>query len=167
MCGPILGLVGGVMSGIAGAMGAQSQAAEYAQAAENHKAQAALERRQASIERTAGSYKAVKQQETVDRVLGSQRAAIGGSGISLSSGTAEDVISETAEEGAMDVAAIRWNSSLSGENQMYQSRISDMSAFGASQASKRAAKAAPLAFLTPVVGAVAKFGESAFGAMGG
>lgn len=148
MCMAAIGILGGVISGL----GAMQQANA---AAASHKANADMERRQAAIERTAGSFKAQRQQDQVDRVAGQQRAAIGGSGISLTSGSAEDIVSETAEEGALDVAAIRWNSGLAGDNYTYKSKISDMNA-------KSAKSSAPLAFITPVIGSVARY-QSSFG----
>lgn len=147
MCLPtaVFGLIGSVVSGIGGAMQAQQQAA-------NHQAQAALQRRQAAIETEAGSYKAKQQQGQVDRALGQQRAAMAASGLALS-GTPGDIIAESAAEGALDVAAIRWNSDLASENLRYEAKISDQNA-------KSAKSAAGISFITPIIGGVARFGES-------
>lgn len=147
MCLPIpaLGIIGGIVSGIGGAMQAQQQAA-------NHRAQASLQRRQAALETEAASYKAKRQQGEVDRVLGRQRAQIAGSGLALA-GTPADIISESAAEGALDIAAIRWNSNLAADNLRYEAKISDQNA-------RNARSSAPIAFLTPVLGSVARFGES-------
>ena len=142
---PIFGLIGSVVSGI----GAMQQAKA---AAASEQAQADARRRQALIDQDSGAYKAQQQQRQVDRVLGKQRAGFLSSGISLS-GSATDVIEESAMEGALDVAAIRWISQVSADNERYNAKINDMNA-------KNAKASAPIAFLTPVLSGVAKFGES-------
>ena len=151
MCIAALGLIGSVVSGIGAAMGAQAQAA-------SHKAAAQAQRRQADIERMSGSYKAQRQQEQVDRVTGQQRAAYASGGIALTGGAA-DTIQDSAAEGALDVAAIRWGSTMQSQTHLHNAAVEDMNA-------KSAQRAAPIAFLTPVIGGFAKFGSS-FGSMGG
>lgn len=145
MCVAVLSLIGGVISGI----GAMQQAKA---AAASEQAQAEARRRQALIDQDSGAYKAQQQQRQVDRVLGKQRAGFLSSGISLS-GSATDVIEESAMEGALDVAAIRWNSQVSADNERYNAKINDMNA-------KNARASAPIAFLAPVLSGVAKFGSS-------
>lgn len=142
MCLPI---IGGIISGVGAAMGAAGQAASA-------KAQGALERRQAEIERNTGAYKAQRQQDQVDRVVGGQRAGFAGNGIALS-GSAADTIAESTEEGALDVAAIRWNSKLAQDNLKYQAKVSDMNAGIANAA------IAP-AFLAPTINGIATYQSS-------
>lgn len=139
MCLPI---VGAVISGVGAAMGAAGQAAGY-------KAQAALDRRQAQIERETGYYKAQRQQDQNDRALGQARAGFAANGVGLS-GSAADTIAESAQEGALDVAAIRWNSRLAQDNSNYRAKVNDMNAGIASAA-------APIAFLSPVIEGVGKY----------
>lgn len=145
MCISALSIIGGIVSGI----GAMQQANA---AAASEQAQAEARRRQAVIDQDSGAYKAQQQQRQVDRVLGRQRASFLSSGVALS-GSAAEVIDESAMEGALDVAAIRWNSQLSADNERYNAKINDMNA-----ANARAA--APIAFITPVLSGVAKFGSS-------
>lgn len=133
MCLPI---IGGVISGIGAAMGAAGQAAGY-------KAQASLDRRQAQIEQQTGAYKAERQQDQNDRALGQARAGFAANGVGFS-GSAGDVIAESAQEGALDVAAIRWNSRLAQDNSNYRAKVNDMNA-------GIATTAAPIAFLSPVI----------------
>lgn len=139
MCLPILGAV---ITGVGSAMSAMTAAAQS-------KAQAAMDRRQAMIERETGAYEADRKTDQVQRVLGSARAATAANGLNLSGG-ALDIIDESAQEGALDVAAIRWNSRLASDNLMFKSKISDMNA-------KSSMIAAPLAFLSPVIEGVAKY----------
>lgn len=145
MCVAVLGILGGVLSGI----GAMAQANS---AAANAEAQAKMQDRQALIERTTGSYKAERQAERVKQIEGSQRANYAASGLSMT-GSPGEVIEDSATQGALDIAAIRWNSRLNADNLNYEAKISRMNA-----ASAKAA--APIAFLSPVIGSVARFGES-------
>lgn len=151
MCIAVLGILGGVLSGI-GAM-AQANAA-----AANAEAQAAMQERQALIERTTGSYKAERQAEKIKQIEGNQRANYAASGLALT-GSPQDIIEDSATQGALDIAAIRWNSRLNADNLNYSAKVSRMNA-------SNARAAAPIAFLTPVIGSVARFGGSFGGGMG-
>lgn len=150
MCAPALTLISGLISGIGAAAQASAQAA-------SHKAAAEAQRRQAQIETITGAYKAERQQDQVDRVLGSQRASFAAGGLSMS-GSPSDLVIESAQEGALDVAAIRWSSSMQAQTHNYNAKIEDMNA-------RSAKRAAPIAFLTPVLGAVTNVAryQSSFG----
>lgn len=145
MCMAAMGLFGAVLSGI----GAKAQSD---QEAANLRSQAEMQRRQAAITQTTGAYKAQRKQEEVDRVLGQNRAAYAGSGVALS-GSPLTVIEDSATEGALDVAAIRWNSGMEATSQRHNAKISDTSA-------KATQKAGNLAFITPIIGGIAKYGSS-------
>lgn len=152
MCvGPVFGLIGSVVQGVGAKAKANQEAANY-------KAQAEEQKRQAAVVQTTGAYKAQRQQDQVDRNLGAQRAAYGGSGVALS-GSALDTIEESATEGALDVAAIRWNTGMEATTQRQNAAVSTAS-------SKAAKKAGNIAFLAPVLGGIAQFGSS-FGSMVG
>ena len=142
MCLPILGAV---VSGVGAAMGAMAQASQA-------RAQAELQRRQAEIERESGSYEGARTMEKVERVLGSARAGVAASGLGLS-GSAGASVDESATEGALDVAAIRWNSKPRVDNKLYEAKISDMNA-------RMASAAAPIAFLSPVISGIAQYRSS-------
>lgn len=142
MCLPILG---GIVSGVGAAMGMMAQKAQA-------NAQAELSTRQANIEREAGSYEGARKTEQVERVLGSARAAAASNGVAVA-GTTLDVIDESAKEGALDVAAIRWNSGLRVDNNKYEAKVGKMNA-------RIAGMAAPIAFVSPVIDGVAKYVSS-------
>lgn len=144
MCMAVVGLLGAVVSGIGAAAQASATSA-------GHEADAQMQRRQAVLETEQGGYEARQQQRQVDRALGSQRANYAASGLALT-GTPGDVIEESAQEGAMDVMAIRWGSGLRAENARYSAKVSDMNA-------RSARRAAPIAFLSPVLSGVARFGS--------
>lgn len=142
MCLPV---VAGVISGVGAAMGAASAKASA-------EGQANMDRRQAAIERQTGAYKAARTQDDVNRTIGQERAGFAANGVGLS-GSAADTISDSTEEGALDVAAIRWNSKLSSDNLKYKAKLGDMNA-------KQAGMAMPLAFLSPVIEGVGKYSSS-------
>lgn len=144
MCLPI---VAGVISGIGSAMGALQTRAQ-------HKANEALNKRQALIETATSSYEVQRKQEELQRLAGSQRANSIANGLSLV-GSPADIIEDSATEGALDVAAIRWNSGLKSDNLRYQAKVDSMNA-------RSAGMAAPIAFLAPVISGVAEY-RSSFG----
>lgn len=123
-------------------MGAAAQAASA-------KGQEAMDKRQGQIEGQVGAYKAERTQDDINRTLGSQRAGFAANGVGLS-GSAADTISDTTEEGALDVAAIRWNSKLQQDNYKYKAKLDNMNA-------QQANMAAPIAFLAPVVNGIATY----------
>ncbi len=145
MCYAALGLIGAVVSGI----GAASQASQQAA---NQRANAQMQREQARQTIDAASLDAQRKQKEVNQVLGRQRSGYLSSGVALS-GTPSSVIEESAAEGAMDVAMIRYNAGRSAANTRYAARVSDMNA-------ENASKSAPLAFISPVIQGVAKYGQS-------
>lgn len=142
MCLPI---IGGIISGIGAAMGAAGQAAQA-------KGQANMDRRQAEIEGEVGGYKAERAIDNSNRVAGAQRAGFAANGVGMS-GSASDVIIDSAEEGALDVAAIRWNSGLQQDNSRYSAKLNDMNA-------KIATAAIIPAFATPVINGIAEYKSS-------
>ncbi len=139
MCLPI---IGGIISGIGAAVGAAGQAA-------GHKADAAMQRRQMRIEHETGAYEGARTSDGVKRVLGQARSSAAANGLAIG-GSVADVIDESAQEGALDVAAIRWNSGIRVDNANYRARVSDMNA-------KIAGAAVPVAFLSPVISGVARY----------
>lgn len=139
MCLPI---IAGVVSGIGAVMGAKSQQAGL-------EASADFKDRQSALEREAGAQKANQVQGQVSRTLGAQRAGFAASGVGLT-GSAADTILDSAEEGALDVATVRWNSALASDNLKYDAKIDRMNA-------KSAGRAAPLAFLAPVISGTAQY----------
>jgi hypothetical protein len=81
---------------------------------------------------------------------GCQRAGFAANGIALS-GSAEDTLLDSAEEGALDVATVRWNSKLAADNLRYSAKIDKMNA-------KTTRQSMPLAFISPVLSSAAQYG---------
>lgn len=148
MCTPAVAmgamLLGGVLSGVSGYSTSMNNATNYDM-------QAAGYERDIDAETQSSAYDIARTQDAIDRAAGTQRAGFAANGIALS-GSAADVLHETAIEGALDVEAIRWNSDVKIGSLRYARDVAKKNA-----ATERAA--APLNFLAPVLGGVAKFGS--------
>ena len=140
-----VGLLGGVMQGIGAAQGRMDNAASLDATAEGID-------RDIKAERESSAYEVARTTDMVKRTLGSQRAGFTANGISLS-GSAADVLESTATEGDLDIAAIRWNSQSKQDSMGFQRDVTRVNA-------GRERAAAPLAFISPVLGGFAKFGGS-------
>lgn len=145
IAGGALGMVGGIFQGIGAAQQRQQNAAGMEASARGID-------RDIGAEREATAYTVARTREAIARTQGSARAGFASRGLALS-GSAADVLRETAMEGDLDVAAIRWSSAEKIKSMEYQR---DLLKYNAKQ--ERAA--APLAFITPVIGGAAKFGGS-------
>lgn len=141
----VIGIAGSVASGV----GAAAQSLNNAASME---AQAAGVERDADAAKKASAYEAARTRETVERTLGNQRAGFAANGVALS-GSALEVMQDTAIEGDLDVEAIKWNSTVKTDGMKYEAKQLRANAAGA-----RAS--APLAFLTPVLGGVGRYGGS-------
>jgi len=119
-----MGIIGALISGLGSMMGAMAQANAYKQ-------QAALHRRQAQAERQKGAYESQRNERKIKRATGSQRAAFAASGLQLDSGTALDVMSDTAAEMDLDTQAIRYGSVLRSGNEEMSARIAKSNASAA------------------------------------
>jgi len=141
----VIGLAGSVVQGMGAAAAANAEGASL-------DAQAQGKARDADAEKQASAYEVARTRETVQRALGGQRAGFAANGIALS-GSALDVIDDTANEGDLDLAAIKWNSDVKIDTLKYEKSYMQENA-------KVARSTAGLAFLSPVLGGVAKFGGS-------
>lgn len=153
--------------------------------AKNYLTQAALHDRQAALTRIKGSYDADRMTEAGRRVIGSQVASFSASGIAIT-GTIADVVRSTGESAAMDIAANRLGTRIGWENEVILKKINKKNArdtlkfaedaaidalqfgkkaaadtlkFGAAAAAS-ANRAAPAAFISPVIEGVGNFVSS-------
>lgn len=136
MCMAAMGIFGSLIQGIGAMQQANAQAAEY-------KAKAAMDKRQAQIERIKGVYEAGRVKEKGELTFGAQRAAYSSAGVSLE-GTPTDVVSESTAQNQLDVQAVMWGQTIAGQNYDYQARIETMNA-------KSAKKAGFFAALSPIL----------------
>ena len=150
MCTPVaaiaaVGVAGAVVQGAAAASARNTEASNY-------DSRANLQDRQSDIEKKTGEYQAQRLEERVSRIIGDQRATYASNGIALS-GSAADVVEESALEGALDAEAIRWNSDLAASNYQLEAKVSRNNA-----AATRGS--AGSAFLAPVINSFARFGSA-------
>lgn len=149
MCDPIalgvMGIAGSIVQGI----GAAGQRETNAQTLELN---AKGIDRDIAVEKEQSAFEIARTREDVQRTQGSARAGYSANGLALS-GSAAEVLRETAIEGELDIATIRWNSGEKVKGLTYQR---DVMLHNARQ--ERAA--APLAFISPVLGGVARFGSN-------
>ena len=139
MCGPMLGLMGGVMQGIAAAQQAKVQAA-------NFKIQQLAAERDKKVLREKSSFQGARTLEKGKQVVNQQIAAFSASGFDPSTGTPLETISRVGGEIGLDIAAARWGHAREIENKQYEGKIAGMNA-------KSAQSSVGLAFLTPIIGA--------------
>jgi len=149
MCNPIalgiMGLGGGILQGIGAAEQRKSNAAGLEATARGID-------RDIGAEKEATAYTIARTREGVARTQGQARAGYAANGLALS-GSAAEVLRETALEGELDVASIQWSSSEKIKSMQYARDVNKYNA-------KQERKAAPLAFLAPVIGGAARFGGS-------
>lgn len=147
MCMAAIGIFGSLIQGIGAMQQANAQAAEY-------KAKAAMDKRQAQIERIKGTYEAGRLKDRGERVYGQQRAAYSDAGVSLE-GTPTDVVSESVSENELDVQAVMWGQTIAGQNYDYSAKMNLMNA-------KQSKKAGFFAALSPILSGFSQLG-SAYG----
>jgi hypothetical protein len=145
MCPPILTAASGIVSGVGSLMQSGAKKAEY-------KAEAAAQRREAGVQQQIGQNQVVGQQREIDRVIGSNIAGNAANGIALT-GSALDILTDTAREGDLDIQTIRWNAGQKVDKLKYGAKVSDMNA-------RTVAKAAPFGFLSPILDSAVKISGS-------
>lgn len=115
-----LALIGAGISAIGAFAGAQAQAASY-------EAQAKFADRQSLIEGQKGAYEAQRTRDANDQALARMRGSYLTSGIALS-GSALDVISDSATQASLDEQAIKYGSKIRSDNYAFESRLAKMNA---------------------------------------
>lgn len=107
MCSPVA--AGLVITAVSAAYTgiAQHAQGQYQEAVQNRNAQAAEYSAEDAAKR--GGFAAEQQANRVNQIEGSQRAAVGASGVQSDTGTVGNVLSQTAGYGALDEAQIRSN----------------------------------------------------------
>lgn len=153
MCNPAaIGIIGGV-AGLAGGVIQGVGAAETRETnAVNYELRADAATRDIRTERASSAYAIAAKRMEIKKTLGNARAGYAANGLALS-GSAADVINESAVEGDLDVAAIRWNS----KNKIAGLKF-ERSTYLYNAGQERAGKG--LALASGVLGGVARFGGS-------
>lgn len=120
MCGPMIGMVGALVSAAGSIYSGMTQSAGYQAAAKSHEMQA-----QADL--NAGSYQSARHEEKMARLTGQQITATAANGVGLS-GSPMDVIIDSKAEGELDKAAIRGNWQQKSNIETFNAGVSRMNA---------------------------------------
>jgi hypothetical protein len=146
MCiGAVLGLAGGIISGIGAAQAANAQAASYAM-------QAKAQERQANLLREQGSYEGARFTEQGRQLIGRQVAGFAENGVALN-GSAGEVVRSTGQNLALDLSAKRYGQNIAIENELMGAKMNRYNAASAKSA-------APMAFLSPVISGATRIAGS-------
>ena len=138
MCdiGAVMGVFGGILQGAGAAQSRENNAVNYEMKAD------ALDR-DIQVEKYTSAYETAATRRQIQKTQGSVRAGYAANGLALS-GSAAEVIQQSAIEGDLDVAAIRWNSQNKVAGMGYEQKVYRYNA-GQERRSKG------LAFISPVV----------------
>lgn len=125
MCGPIgigaLKAAGSIYSGYASAASYNGQAAAF-----NAEKKAQLYQAQSEV--NAGSYESAIKLDEGKRLLGKQVTGLAATGVDVASGSAADIITDSASNVNMDVAAIRHNWQDKANLSTYAAKIAKLNA---------------------------------------
>lgn len=129
MCDPgTAAIVMTVASGAVSAVGSIQQGnaamadAEYQAAVSRNNA--IMERNKAKQELQAGEVEANQKRREVAAIIGRQRAGVGASGVTMS-GSVLDVLTDTAGQGAFDIAMIRHNAEIRATDRNFSAQNFD------------------------------------------
>lgn len=98
---------------------AAKDAAEYQAAVSRNNA--IMEDRRAQQELEAGDREAIQRRRAIAQLIGQQRANVGASGVEAS-GSPLEVIADTAEQGTLDMATIRYNAELRAQDRRFSAQ---------------------------------------------
>lgn len=134
MCGPTAIPIASIVTTLVGTglqMRAQAQSASFQQDIANHNAQQADLAAKDAVAR--GEVAVENQRNRVRGIMGSQRAAIGASGVLNDTGTTGDVLTQTATLGEFDAQTIRanalreaWGYKVQGTNFKLQGQLDQL-----------------------------------------
>ena len=149
MCNPAialgLGLAGGLLQGV----GAAQQRETNAQSLELRNAAIS---RDIEVEKKTSAYEIAAARTKIAQTQGMARVGYAANGLALS-GSAAQVLTDSATEGDLDVATIRWNSKTKIGGMKFEQEVNSYNA-GQERASEG------LAFVTPIISGAARFGGS-------
>lgn len=149
MCNPAialgLGLVGGLLQGV----GASQQRETNAQ---NYELRNEAIDRDIQVQKYTSAYEIAAVRQKVAKTQGAARAGYAANGLALS-GSAAEVLEDSAIEGDLDVATIRWNSKTKIAGMRFEQSVNSYNA-------EQERAGAGLAFVTPIISGAARFGGS-------
>lgn len=107
MCNPAAVQIGLTLAAATYTGVQQHAQGQYQEAVQNNNAQVAEGQAKDAVKR--GDVAAQKQVQNTQQIQGAQRAAIGASGVESDTGTTGQILTQTAQYGALDAAQIRAN----------------------------------------------------------
>jgi hypothetical protein len=123
MCLDPISLIGAAVSAAGTMYSAASSAASY-------RAQAKFAERQSMLESQKGAYEAQRLNDASTRQISKQRGAFLSNGIDLS-GSALDVIADSATEASLDEQTIKSGAKIESDNQAFTAKMAEMNASNA------------------------------------
>jgi hypothetical protein len=149
MCNPAialgLGLVGGLLQGVGAAQQRETNA-------QNYELRNAAISRDIQVEKQTSAFEIAALRTKVAQTQGMARAGYAANGLALS-GSAAQVLTDSATEGDLDVATIRWNSKTKIGGMKFEQQVNTYNA-------EQERAGAGLAFVTPIISGAARFGGS-------
>src|SRR5690606_22059469 len=122
MCDP-LSIAGVARSAVGGGIGARGSLQQGRDAAASYEVQALFADRQSVLERQAGAYERDRLRTRNDRQLAGMRHQYVSAGIDPSSGSAREVIADSAREAALDEEAVLFGAMVRADNQKFTARL--------------------------------------------
>lgn len=118
MCDPMSAVMigGSLLAGAGSLYSGFQQAAAYED-------QADFAERHSVLERQAGSYERDRLRTTTERQLGRMRSQYLSAGIDPNSGSAREVIEDSAREAALDEEAVLFGATMRSDNQRFTARL--------------------------------------------
>ncbi len=117
MCNPMALAIAGGVAGAAGSLyGGFQQGAAY-------DGQGAFAERQAMLEGQAGAYERERLKTRDTRALAGMRQQYSSAGIDPNSGSAREVMADSAREAALDEEAVLFGAKLRADNQRFEARL--------------------------------------------
>lgn len=153
MCIPALAAIGAIAGAAGSIFSGMATSAQYKAQSAAYKAEAKAKAYQAQSQANAGSYESGIKLDEGKRLVGKQVTGLASSGIDISSGSAGEVIADSASAVNMDVAAIRHNWQDKANLSAYESQIAKMNAKSASNNAKMAMVGGVIGAVSPTVNA--------------
>ena len=151
---------GAIAAILGGAISAYSAIRQGQQAEAVGRYNARVAEQQATSARQAAAADAETKRRQLDRILGSQRARYGASGVIASEGSPLLVMMQSEEEAALDVARVRYGGEAQGYGLESEARLQR---FQGRQARRQSYLGATAALLTGVSGAGGIYGKRSTG----
>lgn len=158
MCMMLAGLLGAGVSAMGSIAQGNAQADAYHRQAQEQRTQAQLDQRQSAAEEISGQYQQRQMADQANKRAGAQIAAYAGAGGVALAGSPTDTIIDSRRESMLDIGAIKYNTDLKADNQMWKARQSASNADDADAAAEKAKQAGMIGAFSSILGGFSKLG---------